>query len=510
MKDQNKHSRRSFLKHSSCLGASAFLSPAKLLTPHHSSPGALSKDSLVGIQIAPHSLLDEGIDTVLDFLRNEAAMNALMIYSHTYYGVDRKPLRVLAHDHYTPPRDLNKRNLRMSWINHQDDRFSGTKIRHQKVDKSMEYHDRDIFSEIRKSATDRGMKVYIRMLEPGANRSDQILNYDTVTVKDVYGNPGNGPCWNHPEFRQWLYATMEDIFTNYEIDGLQYGAERTGPLSQVWFRGEIPACFCSHCVERNRQKGINPDRARTGYRQMHEFMQQVKSKTWQSSDTVSINLWRFLQQYPEILAWNYEWFLADEEIQQELYTRVKKIKAEAVVGRHVDHQRSSWDPFYRSAISYNQMAEYADFIKPILYHDVFGPRLRYWVIERWQQLAFHDFNEEQTLEYFYEMMGYDEASRVSLERLEAEGMGPEYVYNETKRCVDSVAGKAKVIAGIGIDVLWHGGDQQPFHSDPLRLQKAVYKAIEAGADGLLASREYDEMRFSSLRAFGDAVRQLTP
>ncbi|MCB0668371.1 MAG: hypothetical protein KDC80_21240, partial [Saprospiraceae bacterium] len=285
---------------------------------------------------------------------------------------------------------------------------------------------------------------------------------------------------------------------------------RTGPLSQVWFRGETPACFCSHCVSRNQQKGINPDRARTGYRKMHEFMQQVKSKTWNSTDTVNINLWRFLQQYPEILAWNYEWFLADEEIQQELYIRVKKIKAEAVVGRHVDHQRSSWDPFYRSAISYGQMAEYADFIKPILYHDVFGPRLRYWVIERWQQLAFNDFSEEQTLEYFYEMMGYDEPSRVSLDRLEAEGMGPEYVYGETKRCVENVAGKAKVIPGIGIDVLWHGGDQQPFHSDPLRLQKAIYRAIEAGADGLLASREYDEMRFSSLRAFGDAVRQLMP
>ena len=504
----NNSVRREFLKNGFYLGLGMLCDPKLTLPSSKFNSEGLTKDSLIGIQMAPHHLLDEGIERVLDFLKDEACINSLMIYSHTYYGVDRKPLRVLAHDHFIPPRDLNKRNLRMSWITHQEERFSDTRIRHQKVNKDMEYHDRDIFSEIHQPAKDRNMKVYVRMLEPGANRSDQIPNYELGTVEDIYGNPGNGPCWNHPEYRSWLYATMEDIFLQYEIDGLQYGAERTGPLSQVWFRGETPTCFCEHCLERNNKKGIDPNRAKTGYRLMHEFMQQVQSNVRQNSDTVSINLWRFLQQYPEILAWNYEWFQADEEIQQELYKKVKSIKPDAVVGRHVDHQRSSWDPFYRSAVTYGQMAEYADFIKPILYHDVFGPRLRYWVIEKWQNLAFNDFSDKQILEYFYEMMGYSKSSQIELDRLEVEGMGPEYVYNETKRCVDSIKGKAKVITGIGIDVLWHGGNQQPYHSDPLKLQNAIFKAAEAGADGLLASREYDEMRFSSLRAFGQAVKQL--
>ena len=155
------------------------------------------------------------------------------------------------------------------------------------------------------------------------------------------------------------------------------------------------------------------------------------------------------------------------------------------------------------------MAEYADFIKPILYHDVFGPRLRWWVIEEWQKRAYKDFGTAETLDMFYNMMGYSDESQVSLHRLEADGMGPAYVYDEVKRCVTSVDGKADVIAGLGIDVLWHGGGQQPYLSDPLELQKAVFKAVEAGAKGLLASREYDEMRFSSLRAFGDAVKQLS-
>jgi hypothetical protein len=83
------------------------------------------------------------------------------------------------------------------------------------------------------------------------------------------------------------------------------------------------------------------------------------------------------------------------------------------------------------------------------------------------------------------------------------------VYDETKRCAEEIDGKARVIAGIGIDVPWHApGGMQPYLSDPERLQQSVFKAMQAGADGLLASRDYDEMRHSSLRAFGQAVRRI--
>lgn len=492
------------------MGSAGWLALPRLSLDSHAVPRSLQlpPDSLIGVQMGPHSLLDEGIGPVMDFLQEEAAMNTLVVYSHTYYNGGRKPLRVLAHDHLKPPRDLNQRNLRMNWMQHHEAAFKDTPIRHQTVTDQYEYHDRDLFAELRKPADTRGMKVYVRMLEAGANRAPQITNYDQVIVKDIYGNPGAGPCWNHPDYRSWVYATMEDIFRTYDIDGLQYGAERTGPMSQVWFRNETPACFCEHCRRRNEAKGIDAERAREGYRGMYEFIQKVIAGEHHGPDTVTINLWKFLQQYPEILSWNYQWFQADEEIQREMYVRVKRIKPEAVVGRHVDHQRSSWDPFYRSAISYADMADHADFIKPILYHDIYGPRLRHWVIERWQQAAFNDFSLEQLLQLFYDMMGYSPAAQVELDKLEVEGMGPAYVYDETKRAVDSVQGKTDIVAGIGIDVLWHAAGQQPYPSDPLRLQRAVYKAVEAGASGLLASREYDEMRFSSLRAFGEAVRQL--
>jgi len=508
-----KNERRDFIKKSMLTGASIGMMPQLFANSveHISRSSRFAPESMVGIQIAAHSMFDEGIEPVLDFLSEEAEINSLLIYSHTYYGIGNKPYQVLAKDHIKPPRNLADRKLPPVWVKHNESAFKDTILKHAEPNPSLEYQNRDIFKEVLKPARERGMKVYVRMLESGGGHGEnQIINYDKVKVIDIYGNKGDIACWNNPDYQNWLFATMEDMFRSYELDGLQYGAERTGPLSLLLFKGEIPSCFCQHCRERNKNKGIDPDRAREGYRLLYEYIKKVEAGTEDKSETVMTNVWRYLQKYPEILGWNYQWFQTDEENQQQIYDRVKKINSEIVVGRHVDHQRSSWDPFYRAAVSYDEMTKSADFIKPILYHDIYGPRLRWWVIEQWQQRMFNDFTREETLNYLYKTMGYHPEARVPLDELAVEGMGPEYVYSEVKRCVDSITDGTHVVAGLGIDVMWHGtnGNPQPYPSDPIELQKAVFKAVEAGASGLLASREYDEMRFSSLRAFGEAVRQL--
>ena len=105
------------------------------------------------------------------------------------------------------------------------------------------------------------------------------------------------------------------------------------------------------------------------------------------------------------------------------------------------------------------------------------------------------------------MFGHDPSKQPKLEDLDADGLGPEYVFRETSRCKESVGNQAKVYAGIGIDVPWYvpnGMERRP--SDPDQITAAVHRAFDAGAEGVLASREYDEMRMSSLEAFGTAVR----
>jgi hypothetical protein len=63
------------------------------------------------IQMGPHTMLDEGIERCLDLIQETAAINALMIYSHTYHGDIRKPAQFLASDHGVPPREMRNRKL---------------------------------------------------------------------------------------------------------------------------------------------------------------------------------------------------------------------------------------------------------------------------------------------------------------------------------------------------------------------------------------------------------------
>ena len=81
-------------------------------------------------------------------------------------------------------------------------------------------------------------------------------------------------------------------------------------------------------------------------------------------------------------------------------------------------------------------------------------------------------------------------------------MSQEYVHHEVKRCVDGAAGKAKVYAGIGFDVpTYTATGMEKFSGSPENVTKAVRRAIDAGANGVVASREYDEMTLPNLRAF---------
>jgi hypothetical protein len=123
-----------------------------------------------GIQMGPHSMLDEGIERVLDLLQTQAGLNSVMVYTHTYYtadGIRRKRVpAVLAPDHGVPVRDLNARNLPYVWVRHHEEYFKDTILRHLPHEPRQEYADRDLFAEMLEPVRKRGMKLYGRILEP--------------------------------------------------------------------------------------------------------------------------------------------------------------------------------------------------------------------------------------------------------------------------------------------------------------------------------------------------------
>jgi len=494
--------RRRFLK-----GAAAFAGMTEFANSQESAkPAPIRKFN--AIQMGPHTLLDEGIGHALDLIQDTAGINAVMVYSHTYHGDIRKPPQLLAADHGVPVRDMRNRKLPSVWVRHHEQYFRGTSLRHQSIDASFEYADRDLFAELAEPCRERGMKLYARILEGSGREVERLIaGYSKVVTVDINGRPTTVACWNHPDYRAFWNATVEDLFRSYPLDGLQWGAERQGPLMNVilpW-NDAAPTCFCEHCRARGKAKGIDAERARRGFEDLYVYVRGLMAGKTRPADGVFAGFLRVLLRYPEVLAWEYQYRLAREEVLEGMYRTVKAIRPDAQVGWHVDHQPSSWDLVYRAELTYEEMAPYSDFIKFIAYHDILGPRIRWWYLARLQRTVLSELTLEESLDVYYDLFGYDKQKEPSVDRLDKTGFSPDYVYRETKRSVASAAGKTKIYTGIGFDVPW---GSQTFTGDPQHVYEAVLKAFEAGADGIVVSREYEEMRLPNLKAVGRAMREM--
>ncbi len=463
--------------------------------------GGSDPEPFVGIQMSPHTMLYEGIEACLDLIKETGAVNAVFPYSHAFHSSTLgKPIRDLAADHGKPPRDF-RRKVPLVWVKHHDLYFKHTHLRIRPADPNLEFAGRDLFQEIVEPARKRDMKVYARVLE--AYGGSVIENFDTVRTIDWNGERGVHACWSHTEYRNFWKAVVEDMFRHYDLDGLQWGAERHGPLMNIilpW-NDDKDACFCAYCTARGKAAGIDPERARTGYRELYRYVQELKSGAPIPPEGVFTVFLRHLIRYPEILAWEYQYRLSREDIQRGMYDTVKAVKPEAAVGWHISQQQSSWDIVFRAEMSYEEMAPYSDFIKLILYHGVMGPRIHSWYLERFQSTILSEISLEQSLDLYYDTFGYDKQVEPRVDELTTKGFSPDYVYRETKRSVASAGGKTKIYAGIGIDVPGSPPD------DPEKIFQATIKAFEAGAEGIVISREYEEMRVPHLDAIGRAVRK---
>jgi hypothetical protein len=472
--------------------------------PEPTSPAVrIPPETVIGIQMGPHTMLDEGIDRCLDLIRDTAAINTVLVYSHAFHtGNLRKPAQFLA-DHGVALKTSPAR-VPQVWVRQHEQYFRDTKLRVRTPDASLEYADRDLFSELRRPADERGMKVFARVLE---SSGASIENFDDVRTIDVHGQPQPVGCWRNPDYRQFWAAVAEDLFRSYDLDGFQWGAERMGPLMNVilpW-NDRPPTCFCEHCVAHGRALGIDPERARTGYEALFTWTRALIAGGPRPADGIFAGFLRHLLRYPEILAWEYQYRLGREAVMKSMYDAIKAVKPTAVVGWHVDHQPSSWDIVYRAELSYEEMAPYSDFIKFIGYHDVLGPRIRYWYLDRFRSTILGELSLEQSLALYYAMFGYDPAQEPGLDELAVRGFSPDYVYRETKRSVASASGRTQIWPGIGFDVPWGNATMV---GDPDEIYQATIRAFEAGAAGIVVSREYEEMRLANLAAVGRAVRQL--
>src|SRR5205085_10309318 len=115
--------------------------------------------------------------------------------------------------------------------------------------------------------------------------------------------------------------------------------------------------------------------------------------------------------------------------------------------------------------------------------------------------VFRDVPQEELLRFNNHLLNYDQ--EVALDHLAQAGLSPDYVARETKRALAGVSGKCRILPGIDIGIPT-GKDSRKASADDT--YAAVAAALKAGADGLILSRKYSEMRLANLAAAGRAVR----
>jgi hypothetical protein len=208
----------------------------------------------------------------------------------------------------------------------------------------------------------------------------------------------------------------------------------------------VPNCFCEHCRAKGQARGIHVERARQGFQDLYEFVKGVQAGQAEARDGVLVEVLRHFLKYPEILGREYFQHESKEEVAKPMYGAIKMIKPAAQVGWHVYHRGTTWDAIYRAEMDYGEIARYSDWIKPVVYHDIAGPRIRR-DLEGLSEGILRDFSPEQSLGMLYATMGYDAENEPTWDELPTRGLSAEYVYRETKRAVDGAAGQAAIYAG---------------------------------------------------------------
>jgi len=452
----------------------------------------------IAIQVGAVSFVDEGIENVLDILREKALVNTVWLNTYTW-------------DHGTGGRQLEGYPFPDHGGQVPDNDFFGGAVfdydqkyfRHTVLNqfRSPDYQGRNILREVLPKARERNLDVVAwDYFYPNQFNPQRLKNLDRVAEIDVRGKATWAPCNNQEDWRQHMFGRIEVYHRQYpELSGIAWGQERMGPLMNMigggWSQPFI-SCFCPVCRKKARARELSVERAQRGYLELEKLLAAAKREE-RPSDGYFVSFWRLLSQYPEILGWEKLWTDSYQEIRAEVYRISKSIAPEKPVGFHILHQ-ATLSPFYRAEEDYTQTAGYADYVKPAMYNAAGGGRMAAY-LDALSGTIFRDAKPEDFLAFYYKAMNYDEAPYAGLRQA---GLSAGYVTRETKRVLAAVQGRAAVYPGLDLGVPTH--DRQITPGD---VRDSVKAAFAAGAPGVVLCRKYSEMKLASLAAAGQGLRE---
>ena len=461
------------------------------------------QDKMIGLQLGAVSFVDEGVDRVLDIIQERAHVNTLFLATFTYgrgiagRQVPGQPLP----DHGKQVYDADFHGGSYTRVHPQF--YQDTSL---KDFRAPELGDFDLLDAVLPGAKKRGMKTICWFEDVFRNDTPGIQN---LQEKDLYGRAPGTLCFNNPEYRNWLLGVVEDYSRSHPIDGIMWGSERQGAFSNALGArhggrssdaGRV-TCFCQFCQRKGKERGINFERTREGFLALEQFVRASRAHK-RPVDGFYVTLWRLMLRYPELLAWEMLWTDSLRETYDALYRKVKSVNANIGVGWHIWHN-NSFNPIYRAEQDVHEISKYSDFLKIVIYHNCGGERMAGYV-DSVSEIMYGDLPRPELLDFHYRVLNYQEKPYSELPRA---GFSADYVYRETLRARAGLEGaKTLLWPGIDIDIPTAASSSK---STPESTQTAVAAAFRGGADGVLLSRKYSEMRLANLSGAGAAVQAAT-
>lgn len=465
------------------------------------------RKNFVAIQVKPYAWIDEGIDSLLDNLQRKGAVNTVWAYTYDFSEARMTPGGPI------PLPDHGRAGGREftggAFYDYDPKFFRNTIL---KDFRAPDYGKFDAIRDVAQKVHARGMDFFCwdyNNAVPIMNRS--IPGFPQVAEIDVYGRPTTSPCFNHPDYRAHLTGKIESYLSGYasEVDGIAWGCERMGPLQNAigggWTTTGL-SCFCRYCRAKARERDFSVDRAQRGYRALDQLF-QAAAKDERPADGYFVSFWRLLLDYPEILGWEKLWTDSYHEARAEVYGVAKAIAPAKPFGFHI-MQNMTFSPFYRAEEDYSRTKNYTDYLKLATYNNAGGPRMAAF-LDRLGGTVFHDASPHDFLNFYYKIMNYREGA---YEELHNSGLSADYVARETRRAIQGVTGgvggadrQVKIYPGIDIDVPDALTDKR---TKPEDVRLSIRAAFDAGADGVVLSREYVEMWLANLSAAGETLREI--
>ncbi len=469
-----------------------------------------SPAAMVGIQISPISLLDEGVPSCLDTLTQRVGVNTLMVGTISWLGL--KVGRRISHalegwpDHgVAAPYSMQGG----SYIASQPEYYSGTRIREfaSQDPELASLPGRDILKALIPEARQRGMQVVPEFMEPlfkyaghASAASVLIPNMPQCLEVDLLGRHAGEPCTSNPDYRRWWHGLIEQHCREYDIDGIMWCNERNSPLDRM-MQGQAPGCFCPQCRHEAAERNIDVERTRIAFAAVWEYFQHARAGV-AFPDGALVEFLRVLLRHPEVLVWERFWLERSKDLDRELYGIVKWCNPRLSFGLNV-WNRNHLNPVRKAQWAWAEQTAYCDWVKPITYQhqagEVFSREMGYFA-----GTVLRDFTLDEFVPAMYAVLGLDEAP---ISSVIARGMDPEsYVYGQCADAVRGVAGKVPVYMGIGVDAPRLLAEQAV--CTPEIVYRSVMATGRAGGAGVVFSPNYAGMNLSTLDGGARALTEL--